>query len=97
MKAVHASAALDRSPPRAGPADLRHALHRAVRSGGPASGWRLGLSASSGARPDNHWVDELRVRTGTHVGDTPVPLSVSLNGQQFVDVLESLTYVFEGP
>ena len=39
----------------------------------------------------------LRVRTGTHVGDTPVPLSVSLNGQQFVDVLESLTYVFEGP
>ena len=44
-----------------------------------------------------YWVDELRVRTGTHVGDTPVPLSVSLNGQQFVDVLESLTYVFEGP
>ena len=61
----------------------------------PQPDWQLAFSASVAARPDNHWVDDLRIQTGTHVADTPVPLSISLNGQQFMDVFDALSYVYE--
>jgi hypothetical protein len=61
----------------------------------PQPDWQLAFSAACAARPDNHWIDNLQVETGTRVADTPVAVSVALNGQQFVDLYESLGYAFE--
>ena len=61
----------------------------------PQPDWQLAFSAASGFYADNHWVDDLRIQTGTNVADTVVPVSVALNGQQFVDVAEGLPYAFE--
>ena len=49
----------------------------------PQPGWQLAFGAAAGALTDNHWVDELLVRTGALVDATPVPVYLSLNGQQF--------------
>ena len=64
----------------------------------PQPDWELGFSAAAGAEPANHWIDELRIRTGTLIASTliPVPLRVALNGQQYVGVHEALAYEFEG-
>lgn len=59
----------------------------------PQPGWSLTFSAANGGLADNHWIDNLRVRTGARVATTPVPLSVSLNGQQFVELGGALTCV----
>jgi hypothetical protein len=73
---------------------------RAAGGGGgsrwaPQPGWQLGISAAASLEPDNHWVDDLRVEMGTRVAATPVPLTLSLNGQQFVSEYEALRYDFE--
>jgi hypothetical protein len=61
----------------------------------PQPGWQLIFSSSSSSQPDNHWIDDLRVTTGVHVGDTAVPLNIALNGQQFVEFNGALPFTFE--
>jgi len=61
----------------------------------PQPEWQLAFSAACAARPDNHWIDDLFVETGTRVADTPVAVSVALNGQQFVDIYDSLGFTFD--
>ena len=49
----------------------------------PQRGWQLAFAAASGAGTDNHWLDNLHISTGAHVDRTPIPVTLSLNGQQF--------------
>ena len=49
----------------------------------PATSWRIVLAASSGSRIGTHHVRSLSTRTGAAVHRAPVPLELSLNGQQF--------------
>ena len=60
----------------------------------PQPHWLLAFSASTEGVPTNHWIDDVHVATGTHVDDTPVPVSISLNGQQFVELDQALVYTF---
>ena len=58
----------------------------------PQPGWQLAFGAATGRGTDNHWIEKLHVSTGAYVDKTPVPVTVSLNGQQFAR--EALTYTY---
>ena len=58
----------------------------------PEPSWQIAFGAGVSKGMDNHWLDELVVETGVHVETTPVPVTVSLNGQQFMPVADALAY-----
>ena len=49
----------------------------------PQPDWQMAFGAAAAELTDNHWIDDLRVRTGAHVDRTPVAVHLALNGQQF--------------
>ena len=61
----------------------------------PQPHWRIGLSAACSDEPENHWIDDLRVMTGTYVARTPIPVRVALNGQQYSPLATALGYAFD--
>ena len=55
----------------------------AVPGWAPQPEWQVVFAAAAAELTDNHWVDDLHVRTGAYVERTPAAVHVALNGQQF--------------
>ena len=58
----------------------------------PQPGWRLALSSSTTNLFGLHWIRRLTVRTDASLRQTAVPLTVSLNGQQFAPAILAFAY-----
>jgi hypothetical protein len=55
--------------------------------------WRFGIAARTGTtQKDNHWVDDVSIKSGAYHESMNVPLEISSNGQQFSTSKVSFEY-----